>query len=229
MRRAGRAGRPVQLAPQLLGVAKWQRDYWLALIEHAQSGKGGPPDLSRLEGFGNPALIRHAVTTPELQHAFDKYNADRPYHRQVRPFGFMVVFQQEEMPDGADSARSKGRSQAPARDGLRIIAPFNRNPAAAARRAFDRDTGTPIPPNQLKTYVRALRHYHDHPEAKFLNGEWVNRGPTMRRHVVARSIRHIGKEANKLDEQMAFGIDDTAQAEFGDGNNHRSDDRGTIT
>lgn len=100
---------------------------------------------------------------------------------------------------------------------LRVIAPFNRDPASAARHAFDRDTGTPIPAKQLKTYARALRHYHDHPEAKFLNGERLDRGPTMRRQIIVRSVRHIGKEANKLDDQMALGIDPSAQAEFGDG------------
>jgi hypothetical protein len=217
MRKGQASKRAVQLSPDKLGVSEWQRDFWLALIEHAQSGKPGLPDLSRLEGFNNPALIRHAVTTPDLQHGFDKYSAGKPYHRQVRPFGFMVMFQQEELAEISDRAGSVQRSRQRPPTALRIIAPFNRDPASAARHAFDRDTGTPVPAKQLKTYARALRHYHDHPEAKFLNGERAERGPTMRRHVMVRSVRHIGKEANKLDNQMAFGIDPSAQAEFGDG------------
>ena len=96
----------------------------------------------------------------------------------------------------------------------RVIAPFNRDPTKAARKAFDRDTGVPVRPTQLKTYGSALRNYHNHPEAKFLNGERGDHGATQRRHVVARSIVHIGKEANNLDIQAASGIDPEAQVEF---------------
>ncbi len=106
---------------------------------------------------------------------------------------------------------------------LRVIAPFNRDPAIAARHAFDRDTGKPVSCKRLKTYARALRHYHDHPEAKFLNGERGDRGPTTRRHIIVRSIRHIGKEANRLDSQLATGTDPNAQVEFGAGTNGRSE------
>ncbi|MFL6691239.1 MAG: hypothetical protein ACJ8IR_13815, partial [Alphaproteobacteria bacterium] len=56
-----------------------------------------------------------------------------------------------------------------------------------------------------------------HPEAKFLNGDRAERGPTQRRHIVVRSVRHIGKEANRLDDQLAMGTDPSAQVEFGDG------------
>src|SRR6185437_13596535 len=179
------------------------------------------PDLSRLEGFLKPAVIRHAVTTPDLWHSFDKYNAGKPYHRQVRPFGFMVMFQQEKQAETSVRASAENRSRKRADTMLRVIAPFSRDPAVAARHAFDRDTGKPVSSQNLKTYVRAMRHYHDHPEAKFLNGERADRGPATRRHIIVRSIRHIGKEANRLDSQIAEGIDPEAQAEFGDGDGGR--------
>ena len=166
-------------------------------------------------GARNPAVIRYAVTTTDLWHGFDRYNAGKPYHCQVRPFGFMVMFQQKESLDTGERTRRGKRLPTNAPTMLRVIAPFNRNPAVAARHAFDRDTGVVIPARQLKSYASALRHYHNHPEAKFLNGERADRGPTTRRHVIARSIRHIGKEANRLDEQQSIGIDPTAQAEFG--------------
>lgn len=209
--------RAVRLSASALGILVWQRDFWIALIEHAQNAKPGPPNFSHLDGFKNPAVIRYAVTTLDLWHSFDRYNAGKPYHRQVRPFGFMVMFQQNELAEGTNRAPSKrsSRKRAPAQ--MRIIAPFNRNPAVAARHAFDRDTGKQISPTQLKTYLRALRHYHDHPEAKFLNGERADKGRTEQRHIIVRSIRHIGKEANKLDDQMAMGVDPGAQVEFGAG------------
>jgi hypothetical protein len=100
-------------------------------------------------------------------------------------------------------------------NGVRALAPFDRSARNAARHAFDRDTGEPIPPAHLKTYANALRNFYSHPELKFLNGDRGDRGPTQRRHVTAESIRLIGKEANQLSEQIAFGTDPNAQLEFG--------------
>lgn len=189
-----------QLRAAKIGVLPWQQKFWLLLVEHALAQKLGPPDLTALEGFAAPALTQYTVTTPDLLRSFRKYNDGKPYYRQVRPFGFMVMFQQA---DDSDPSTV-----------MRVIAPFNRDPGKAARRAFDRDTGAAVSPKQLKTYAVALRTYHNHPEAKFRNGERGDRGPTQRRHIMAKSIVHIGKEANKLDIQMASGIDPGAQVEF---------------
>src|SRR6185437_49352 len=189
-----------QPSAKSLGVLPWQRHFWLLVIEHALAGRRGPPELSRLEGFSSPAVTQYTVTTPDLLRSFRKYNVGKPYHRLVRPFGFMVMFQQADEGDPSTV--------------VRVIAPFNRNPAKAARKAFDRDTGVAVRPKQLKTYAASLRTYYNHPEAKFLNGERGDRGPTLRRHVIARSIIHIGKEANKLDIQAAAGVDPDAQIEF---------------
>jgi hypothetical protein len=189
-----------QQSAESLGVLPWQQEFWLLVVEHALAKRSGPPELSKLEGFNAPAVTQYTVTTPDLLRSFRKYNAGKPYYRQVRPFGFMVMFQQIDEVDPSTI--------------MRVIAPFNRNPAKAARKAFDRDTGVAVRPKQLKTYAASLRTYYNHPEAKFLNGERGDRGPTLRRHVIARSIVHIGKEANKLDPQSAMGVDPTAQAEF---------------
>ena len=203
-----------------LGVTPWQRDFWLLLVEHAQRGQLGQPDLSKLPGFTRPAVTRFAATTPDLLRSFQAYNQGKPYHRQVRPFGFMLMFQPDE--EELDAIWPPGRPAARrASTMLRIIAPFDRNPAKAAKNVFDRDTGKPVPARQLKRYARALQSYYAHPEAKFLNGGHADRGPTRRRHVVTRSIRHIGKEANKLDTQLAMGVDPSAQAEFGTGQDDR--------
>jgi len=215
------SNRARQRPPRELGVTPWQRDFWLLLIEHAQRGQLGQPDLSRLPGFAKPAVTRFAATTPDLLRSFQAYNRDKPYHRQVRPFGFMLMFQLDE--DELDAIQPRGlRTARTASTMLRIIAPFDRNPAKAAKNAFDRDTGRPVPVRQMKRYARALQSYYSHPEAKFLNGGHADRGPTRRRHVVARSIRHIGKEANKLDTQLATGVDPSAQAEFGTGRDDRA-------
>ena len=67
------------------------------------------------------------------------------------------------------------------------------------------------------TYAEALAQYHLRPEAKFLNGDFCDRGRTERRHVFATQLVHIGKEANKWEEQHFLGEDDEAEIEYGDG------------
>jgi hypothetical protein len=65
---------------------------------------------------------------------------------------------------------------------------------------FDRVTGEPIAPEQLKSYAEVLAQYHISPEAKFANGRYLDRGRTERRHVVATDFVLIGKEANRVGE-----------------------------
>jgi hypothetical protein len=80
---------------------------------------------------------------------------------------------------------------------------------------FDRQSGEPIEPQALKTYQEALAQYHLHPEAKFHNGDYLDRGVTHRRHIVATAVEHIGKEANRWEEQFYVGLDHEAQTDYG--------------
>ena len=80
------------------------------------------------------------------------------------------------------------------------IAPFERDPALAARMAFDRETGEPVPVEQLKTYREALALYHLSAEDKFENGGPCDIGTTRRRHIEVTGMTLIGKEANKVGE-----------------------------
>ena len=98
---------------------------------------------------------------------------------------------------------------------LKPVAPYDRNPAKALAQCFDRTTGEKIRKNQLKTNHDALAQYHLHSETKFLNGEYNDKGKTQRRHIVVKSIQHIGKEANKWHEQSFTGFDPDAQLEYG--------------
>jgi lambda repressor-like predicted transcriptional regulator len=54
-----------------------------------------------------------------------------------------------------------------------------------------------------------------HPETKFLNGDYIDAGITQRRHIRVKSIQHIGKEANKWEEQFYTGFNPDAQIEYG--------------
>jgi hypothetical protein len=68
---------------------------------------------------------------------------------------------------------------------------------------------------QLKTYREALAQYHLHPEAKFLDANYLDRGPTKRRHIQAMAINLIGKEADQLEEQVYLGVDPEAEIDYG--------------
>lgn len=78
------------------------------------------------------------------------------------------------------------------------IAPYERDPAIAASRAFDRKTGEPVSVGELKTYADALALYHLSEENKFENGRAFDLGRTERRHIRVAGTRLIGKEANTV-------------------------------
>lgn len=75
----------------------------------------------------------------------------------------------------------------------------------AAKSCFDRITGNTIDPEKLLSIRRALAQFHLHPESKFIGGDYSDSGITERRHVWVTSVEHIGKEANKWEEQMHLG------------------------
>jgi hypothetical protein len=114
---------------------------------------------------------------------------------------------------GASGKPGAGQPRKPST--IRPVAPFSRNISEAAETAFDRETDKRVEPASLITYAEALAQYHLRPEVKFLNGDFFDRGRTERRHVVALQILHIGKEANKWEEQYFLGPDDEAEIEYG--------------
>ena len=95
-----------------------------------------------------------------------------------------------------------------------------RSRCEGSKAAFDRETGKPIQASELKTYAEALAQYHMRLEAKFLIGDFFDRGRTERRHVVASQIIHIGKEANKWEERYFLGDIDDSEVEYGIDHGH---------
>src|SRR5262249_8856508 len=82
--------------------------------------------------------------------------------------------------------------------------------------------------SHLKTYRQALAQYHLHPEAKFHHGDYLDRGPTARRHIEVTAIEHIGKEANRWEEQLYLGLDPEAQIAYGTTPEDRERLRGSV-
>lgn len=95
------------------------------------------------------------------------------------------------------------------------IAPFSRDPDQALGTVFDRVTGETVDPKELKTYSESLAQYHLSCEDKFANGQFLDRGRTERRHVIATGFAWIGKEANQIGESGEAHPILSATAQFG--------------
>ncbi len=207
-----------------IGVERWQHDVWHRIISAALAGHAEQVRLDDLPGFTAPSVSRYAATTPELLRWFKRFNLRKPYRVQVRPFGFMLAFTAGNATRSAMSGASvegdgkrRGRRSGVKKlsDAPRAVAPFDKDIIHAAKHCFDRDTGHPVSAKALKTYRQALLRYHLHPEAKFLGGDYFDRGTTTRRHIQVTEIQRIGKEANRWEEQFHLGGDPEAQAEYG--------------
>jgi hypothetical protein len=218
----------VALADLGVGIRRWQHDLWYLAVLAALQGRPDQVDLNQLPGFDLPALSRYAATTPELLSGFAAYTHGRPYREQVRPFGFLTALQVRNVAERV-LAEWSGEVHAACTFGLpetpRVVAPFERDPAEAARHCFERATGRAVPVAMLRTYRQCLRTYHLHPEAKFQNGEHADIGVTERRHVQAKGVEHIGKEANRWEERFFVGDDDAAQVSYGQPDEHRERER----
>lgn len=177
----------------------------------------GRPDRVRLDyhpALGKPAIRRYGATSPELLRWFKSYNADRTPRDQVKPFGFLLALSAK-TEFGAERIVKGRRRRSAARKSAKPIAPFNRDWENVAASTFDRETGANVPLSALKSYTEALATYHIQPESKFLNGDYLDRGMTRRRHVRMVAARHIGKESNDWERQAMLGLNANAQPDYG--------------
>lgn len=200
-----------------IGVARWQYDFWYQILCADLAGHPDQVDLSYHPTLSNPAASRYGASTPELLRWFKPHNNGRPYIDQVKPFNFMVCFQGRPVLalDEADAVSIRKKGPKPKPRPIKPVAPFSKDIAETSKHAFDRETGKPVPAEALKTYREALARYHLRPESKFLNGDYLDRGRTERRHIQATTAVHTGKEANKWEEQFFSGSDEEALTEYG--------------
>lgn len=185
-----------------IGLERWQYDLWNRIIEGACGQFPSQVRIDDLYDFDMPAVSRYAATTPTLLRWFKKYNHQKPYGEQVKPFNYMYAFQ--------TSPRHMTGEECP-----KVIAPYCNDVQRAVVNCFDRETGLPVPVVRMKTYADTLRQYHLQPEAKFDNAEHLSTGITHRRHIEVTDIEYIGKEANRWEEQMHLGADPEAQIVYG--------------
>ncbi len=208
---------PPSVPLDAIGVDRWQYDLWHEIIRGALGGHPDQVDLSYHDALKRPAVSRYGATTPTLLNWFKRFNRNRAYDDQVKPFNFLNAFQarlQLQLSD-ADQLAIPKRGRPRKQSLIKPVGPFDKDMRKAAQIAFDRETGNSVEADRLMSYAEALAQYHLRPEAKFLNGDFFDRGRTERRHVVASQIIHIGKEANKWEEQHFLGKDEGAEIEYG--------------
>ncbi len=158
-----------------------------------------------------PVASRYAATTPALLDWFKFYNWGKPYEKKVRPFGFLLSLQSEKMEQIAHQDAEAHAWWRKYKSDPTATAPFDVDPAKAAKEAFDRKRrDQKVPERWLKSYADTLSDYHLQPEPKFLDGE-IRRGSgtLRRRHVLVGVVQHIGKESDHYEEQLHTGEDNT--------------------
>jgi hypothetical protein len=190
-----------------IGVELWEEDLWREIIKSTIDGHPDQVRLDNISGFERPACSQHAATTPKLLSWFREYNEPHP-DKRVHPFNFLLSLQAKSVLQSAaeDPLAAAGRRSTERT--LRPAAPYDKDALRAARLAFDRKTGHPIPMELLISLGRSLVRYHLHPEGKFWGGDYDQRGQLSRRHVFAEAIQPIGKETDDLEEREFVGSDD---------------------
>lgn len=186
-----------------IGVHRWHYDLWYKIIQAAIEGHPDQVPLDWHPGFKTPAAMRYAASSPQLLNWMARSNEGKPYNEQIRPFGFLLSFMPRKCvfePFSALPIDQSRRGRPQKREDLAPIVPYDSDLARALSKVFDRVSGQPIRPDQLKTYAEALCQYHLSSEDKFANGQFLDRGRTERRHVVAAAFVLIGKEANQIGE-----------------------------
>jgi hypothetical protein len=197
------------------GIERWHSDVWYQIICAALNGHPDSVSMGFHPGLSRPAISRYGATTPELLKWFSIYNKDKPYRQQVKPFGFLLSMTAKQELQLAEIIERGEGTKLSKRLKIKPIAPFDKCNAKAISDAFDRAGGAPISEAALKTYAEALTQYHLQPESKFLNGDYFDRGTTLRRHVVAEHIIHIGKESNDWQRQAILGSNPDSMIAYG--------------
>jgi hypothetical protein len=98
-----------------IGVDRWEYDLWHEIIRAALEGHPNQVDLSYHDALKRPAASRYGATTPALLNWFKRFNRERSYADQVKPFNFLNSFQArpqfELSEDRQQAVRTRGRSR----------------------------------------------------------------------------------------------------------------------
>ena len=183
----------------------WIGPVWRGLLDQTRSVATAEPEWLDL-----PAVSRLTNSSPHFNRLFGKLNEGKSYSERIKPFNFVLIAFVAVHERPADDQE------------MVLIAPYSNDPARWQQmRWINRYSGrtyqiTTEPSNAVerpglvtvKTYRDIFAAYATNPEPKSADpgGTACHRqtvGLLQRRHVHARTISHIGKEANRLEDAQA--------------------------
>jgi hypothetical protein len=153
--------------------------------------------MLRFENYSEKiAISQLTVSKPSILNRFRKMNSDKLFNKQIKPFNFILV--------------------GPEKNEVIPLQPFLKDIQGIEYREFiDYRTGKssnelPLPSNEYwKSLDDVLTAYIRHNDNKFDYIDHV----AHRKHIIADSIRFIGKESNNLDENLT-GIEGPEYLEY---------------
>lgn len=184
-------------------LQRWHYDVWCAILEAVLRGDPEGVTFDYHPALNSPTVSRYTATSPELLAWFKAWNEGKGYADQIKPHNFLYTlhkkrFAKGEIPDPIEGFTHDGE--------IRPVAPLDKDLKKSIAQAFDRVTGEPVNERDLEPYTEALFDYPYRSEAKFLNGDTFDTGRTERLYVHASEVRHIGKEADRWEEEYYLGL-----------------------
>lgn len=165
----------------------WQKQIWYDILDyHYNDIVIGPKYEEKY------ALQQISLSKPSIWLRFSKFNKGKPYSEQIKPFNFVLV--------GFGNVKENGEL-------IKPLAPYQ-NPAkhAVYDDFIDCNTKTGIllrGQEYWKHLSDTILEYLRHPESKF-DGDI---GILRTKEIVVSSIVHIGKESDKLDDNLGLDSD----------------------
>jgi hypothetical protein len=193
----------------------WTRQAWLYLIREAH----GLP-VKQPGWFDRPAFSRITISSPAVLKPLATLNAGKRYGRQIKPFNFLI----------SAHIALNGHPIGVQPDRFHLIAPYESDARKWERLAWTNqysetgkqwrgttlgNAGTRVAA-RLKTYGDVVGEYAYHPESKSSDASGApcgrqTAGLLQRRHVLIGSLRHIGKESNRLEDVLGGAIVDPSK------------------
>ena len=187
----------------------WIAQSWTWLLRQALGLPAPEP-----EWLDRPAVSQLALTSPAIHALLRTTNDGVPYAQQIKPFGFLLIATVAPHEVPADDSR------------IVLIAPYDRDPRVWTTAVWTnrhsgrvyRITGEASQGYErnglvtAKSHRQILQEYATHPESKSsdqVGGRCSRRtaGVLRRREVTARTVSHVGKEANQLEAAQRGLID----------------------